>query len=104
MKFKVKKTKEAQIDFDNLLKEQQKLLNDDYQNIETKGLETILTKPLDTGIFEIKTKNLRSIYKYAEGQIIIIGVIFQKKSQKTPKDIIKRAKKILRQNKDDFRF
>lgn len=96
MKFKVEKTKEAQKDFESLSKEQQKLLNADYKNIETKGLETVITRYLDTGIFEIKTKDLRSIFKYAEGQIIIIGVIFEKDSQKTPKDILKRAKKILK--------
>lgn len=96
MKFKVEKTKEAQKDFDNLSKDHRELLEADYKKIETKGIETVLTRPLDTGIFEIKTKDLRSIYKYAEDQIIIVGVIFVKDSQKTPKDLLKRAKKILK--------
>lgn len=98
MRFKVEKTKEAQKDFDNLSKEQQELLKADYENIETKNLKSVLTKPLDTGLFEIKTKELRSLYGYKKNKIILVAVIFIKDGQKTPKELIKRAKKILKNN------
>lgn len=48
-------------------------------------------------IFEIKSRELRSLFKYQEGKIIIIGVVFVKKSQKTPKDKIKLAKQRLKE-------
>jgi hypothetical protein len=96
MKFRVVKTKEADKDFTDLSKENQKLLEEDYKNIHTKGIKSVITKPLDTGLFEIKTKHLRSLYGYQKEQIILVAVIFIKDGQKTPKELIKRAKKILR--------
>jgi len=50
---------------------------------------------LQDQIFEIKTDELRSLFKYQKNQIILIGVVFVKKTQKTPKEIIKLAKKRL---------
>jgi hypothetical protein len=96
MKFRVVKTKEADKDFYNLSQEEQKLLQEDYKNIQTKGIKSVLTRPLDTGLFEIKTKYLRSLYGYQKDQIILVAVIFVKDGQKTPKELIKRAKKILK--------
>ncbi|MEI8377117.1 MAG: type II toxin-antitoxin system RelE/ParE family toxin [bacterium] len=96
MKFKVKKTKEAQKNFNELTEEQKCLLKSDYEKIETKGIETVFIRTIDKGIFEIKTKDLRSIFKYKEGQIILIGVIYIKNSQKMPKNILKKCKKILK--------
>lgn len=96
MKFRVEKTKEANKDFDNLSKENQELLEEDYKNIYTKGIKSVITRPLDTGLFEIKTKYLRSLYGYQKDQIILVAVIFVKNGQKTPKELIKRAKKILK--------
>ena len=46
-------------------------------------------------IFEIKSNELRSLFKYKAGAIIVIGVVFVKKTQKTPKDKIKLAIKRL---------
>ncbi|WP_353939005.1 type II toxin-antitoxin system RelE/ParE family toxin [uncultured Treponema sp.] len=48
-------------------------------------------------IFEIKSNELRSLFKYQKGQIILIGVVFVKKTQKTPKNIIKLAEQRLRE-------
>ena len=96
MKFKVEKLKKVEKEFRNLFKEQQDLLNEDYNDIETKGIEYVKTRPLAPKIFEIKTKNLRSVFKYAEDQIIIIGLIFEKDSQKTPVENIKLAQKRLK--------
>lgn len=47
-------------------------------------------------IFEIKSNEIRSLFKYASGKIIIVGVVFVKKTQKTPKDKIKLAKQRLK--------
>ncbi|MGI5172938.1 type II toxin-antitoxin system RelE/ParE family toxin [Treponema sp. OMZ 840] len=44
-------------------------------------------------IFEIKSNELRSLFRYKEGKIIVVGVVFIKKTQKTPREIIKLAKK-----------
>jgi len=73
VKFKVEKLKEAQKEFDGLAKKQQEILNEDYKIIETKGIEFVKTRYLAPKLFEIKTKDLRSLFKYEEGQIIIIG-------------------------------
>jgi phage-related protein len=91
MKFKINKTKEAQKEFKKLPDEQKIILEKDYKIIETKGISYVNTRPLGQGIFEIKTKNLRSLFKYKNEQIIIIGVIYQKQSQKAPKHIIELA-------------
>jgi len=47
--------------------------------------------------FEIKSNELRSLFKYTAGKIIVIGVIFVKKTQKTPKDKIKLAMQRLKE-------
>ena len=52
-------------------------------------------KHLQKEIFEIKSNELRSLFKYKAGAIIVIGVVFVKKTQKTPKDKIKLAIKRL---------
>ncbi|WP_109572759.1 type II toxin-antitoxin system RelE/ParE family toxin [Fibrobacter succinogenes] len=52
-------------------------------------------KHLQKKIFEIKSNELRSLFKYKAGAIIVIGVVFVKKTQKTPKDKIKLAIKRL---------
>jgi phage-related protein len=46
---------------------------------------------LEKEIFEIKSNELCSLFKYKAGAIIVIGVVFVKKTQKTPKDKIKLA-------------
>ena len=48
-------------------------------------------------IMFIKTNYLRSLFKYEEGQIIIIGLIYEKDSQKAPNYYIKLAQKRLKQ-------
>ena len=47
--------------------------------------------------FEIKTNELRSLFKYTAGKIIVVGVVFVKKTQKTPKEKIKLAKQRLKE-------
>jgi len=96
VKFKVEKLKEAQKEFDSLSAKQQCLLTEDYNLINTKGIEYVKTRYLAPKLFEIKTKDLRSLFKYEEGQILIIGLIYEKDSQKAPNYYIKLAQKRLK--------
>ena len=96
VKFEVIKLKEAQKEFENLSKQQQSLLVNDYEIINTKGIEFVKTRYLTPKLFEIKTKDLRSLFKYEENQIIIIGLIYEKNSQKAPNYYIRLAQKRLK--------
>jgi phage-related protein len=71
-------------------------LNSDYKIIETQGIEFVKRRPLGDSLFEIKSNDLRSLFRYEENQIILIGLIFHKKSKKTHKNKIALAKKRLR--------
>ena len=97
MIFKVEKLDIVNGEIAELQQEQQDLLKSEYELIETKGIEFVRVKHLQSKIFEIKSKNLRSLFRYQEGKIILIGVVFVKKTQKTPKDKIKLAKQRLKE-------
>ena len=58
------------------------MLRQDYELVETMGIAFVKIKPIQNKIFEIKTNEIRSLFKYVEGQIIIIGVVFVKKHRK----------------------
>ncbi|MGP1455523.1 MAG: type II toxin-antitoxin system RelE/ParE family toxin, partial [Treponema sp.] len=88
MKFKVEKLPAVESEISVLKQPQKDLLETDYEKIEQQGIEFVKVKPLQKKIYEIKSNDLRSLFKYKEGRIIIIGVVFVKKTQKTPKDII----------------
>jgi len=96
MKFDVNFLDEAYKEFNNLSEEQKGLLKEDYMTIKNDSIERVITRSLGNKIFEIKTSNIRSLYKYQENQIIIIGVIYIKKTQKAPKEILKLAQKRLK--------
>lgn len=96
MKFDILLTPEAEKDFKSLTENQQELLKEDYKTVKDVDLDAVNYRSLDKGLFEIKTKNLRSLYDYRKGKIILVSVIFVKDSQKTPKFYIERAKKILK--------
>ncbi|MCI5607813.1 MAG: hypothetical protein MR420_10250 [Spirochaetia bacterium] len=72
MKFKVEKLPQAEAEIKNLEESQQKLLSDEYAKIETQGIELVRVKPLQKDIFEIKTNELRSLFKYKAGKIIVV--------------------------------
>lgn len=97
MKFKVIKLEAVEREINSLEQAQRDLLKQEYEKIENNGIEFVRVKPLRKKIFEIKTNELRSLFKYKEGQIIIIGVVFVKTTQKTPKEIIKLAEKRLKE-------
>ena len=97
MKFKVEKLPQAEAEIKDLEEYQQKLLSEEYTKIETQGIEFVRVKPIQKDIFEIKSNELRSLFKYKAGKIIVVGVILIKKTQKTPKEKIKRAIKRLKE-------
>ena len=96
MKFHVQKLEIVEQEILQLNKEQQEFLNGDYSKIENSGIEFVKVRPIQDKIFEIKSNEIRSLFKYEKNQIIVIGVVFVKKTQKTPKEKIKLAKKRLK--------
>ena len=97
MKFTVEKLPQAEAEIESLEQSQQELLRNEYTKIETQGIEFVRVKYLQNDIFEIKSNELRSLFKYKAGKIIVVGVVFVKKTQKTPKDKIKLAKQRLKE-------
>lgn len=97
MRYKIELTKDAQKEFNELTSEQQCSLYEDYKIIQEFGIEYVLTKHIEDKIFEIKTQKLRSLFIYKENQIIIIGLIYIKQSQKMPLNIKKQALKRFKQ-------
>ena len=96
MKFTVEKIPQAIAEINALEQSQKNSLEEDYAKIQNQGIEFVRVKPIQKEIFEIKTNELRSLFKYKAGKIIVIGVVFVKKTQKTPKDKIKLAKQRLK--------
>ena len=92
MKFIVIKTKKAREDFERLSPFQQNAVAEDYTLIEEKGIEFVKRRFLVDTVFEIKTGNIRSLFRFESNRIIIIGLIYIKKTQKVPKHILKLAK------------
>lgn len=97
MKFTVERLPQAQTEIDSLEQSQKDMLESDYSIIQEQGIEFVRVKPIQKDIFEIKTNELRSLFKYNAGKIIVVGVVFVKKTQKTPKEKIKLAKQRLKE-------
>ena len=97
MKFAVEKLPAVAAEIEALEQSQKELLDKEYETIEKQGLEYVRVRPLQKEIFEIKSNELRSLFKYKAGTIIVIGVVFVKKAQKTPKEKIKLAVKRLKE-------
>ena len=93
MKFTVEKLPQAKAEIDSLEQSQKEILEADYKKIQEQGIEFVRVKPIQKEIFEIKT----SVFKYAAGRIIVVGVVFVKKTKKTPKEKIKLAKQRLKE-------
>ena len=97
MKFTVEKLPQVKNEIESFEQSQKDMLEADYKKIQEQGIEFVRVKPIQKEIFEIKTNELRSLFKYKAGKIIVVGVVFVKKTQKTPKEIIKLAKKRLKE-------
>jgi phage-related protein len=95
MKYGVILTKEAKSAFNQLDIFSQDKLQSDYATIENIGIDGLNIKSLGNKLFEIKTDKIRSIFEYKKEQIIVVGLIFIKKTQKTPKKHLKLVKNIL---------
>lgn len=100
MKYIVKVIPEAQDDINKLERTQQNKLKTDYKTIQEVDIDAVHINSLGNKLFEIKTSELRSIYEYRKGQVVVIAVVFIKKSQKTDEKYIKRAKKLLEKYKE----
>ncbi len=101
MKFTVEKIPQVKAEIEALEQSQKVMLEADYAKIQEQGIEYVRVKPIQKEIFEIKTNELRSLFRYKAGKIIVIGVVFVKKTQKTPKDKIKLAKQRLKETDVD---
>ena len=96
MKFIVDITDEAKEDFKKLDKNAQKKITRAFEWIEEYDIEFVETKHLEDDLYEIITDNVRALYGYQKEQIIVIAVIFLKKTQKTPVKFKEKAKRILK--------
>lgn len=96
MRYKIEKLKQAQKEIDDLTNRQKSALEDDYKTIENKGLEYVKRRFLRDGLFEIKTNDVRSLFMYKEESVILIGLVYEKRTKKAPDYYIKSALKRLK--------
>lgn len=99
MKFKIEKLKQAEKEICKLTKAQQAQLNKDYDTITTKGIEYVKRRHLRGDVFEIKTNDMRSLFAYKEDCIILIGLVYEKRSNKAPDYYIELAQRRLKEAK-----
>ncbi len=95
MKYQIILTPNAKNDYEKLTTENKVRLERSFNLIQNNSIQSVFIKSLGDKLFEIKTGRVRALYTYKETQLIIVGVIFLKDTQKTPKSIIKNARKIL---------
>lgn len=91
MKYKVILHKQAQKELNKLELTYSKEADSDYRNIQEKGIEHVTIKPVRQGLYEIKSKSVRSLFIFKDNKIILIGVVFLKKSNKIPDRYIETA-------------
>jgi phage-related protein len=97
MKYEIYLTPQAKEDLDNLEQKEQKKVLKAIDIIENVDLNAVYNKSLGNKLYEIKIDSIRCLYGYQKGKIIIIAMIFIKKSQKTPKINIEKALNILKE-------
>lgn len=97
MKFKIQKLKQAEKEISKLTKKQQEELNKDYKTITEKGIEFVKRRHLQDDVFEIKTNDIRSLFAYRENCIILIGLVYEKRSNKAPNYYIELAQKRIKE-------
>jgi len=96
MKYKIEKLKQAEKEINQLSRVQKKSLLDDFRLIEEKGIEFVKRRHLRDDLFEIKTNDVRSLFKYTDNSIILIGLVYEKRSKKAPENHIETALKRLK--------
>ncbi len=97
MKFDVKLTENALEELNTLEKADRNKVLKAFDIIINVDINAVNTKPLTSKIYEIKADKVRCLYVYSNNRIIIVGVIFIKKTQKTPKSMIAKAENVLRE-------
>lgn len=97
MKYNVFLTDEAIIDLNFLQKSDRKKVLKDFNVIKEVDINAVYIKSITKNINEIKTDNIRTLFTYAKDQIIIVALIFIKKTQKTPLKYIEKAEKIIKE-------
>jgi len=97
MKYQIFLTPHANTDLNGLEKKDKTKVLKTIDIIENVDLQAVYNKSLGNKLYEIKVDNIRCLYGYKKGQIIIIALIFVKKTQKTPKLFIEKAQKILKE-------
>lgn len=102
MKFKIQKLKQAEKEISRLTKKQQEELEKDYKTIIEKGIEFVKRRHLRSDVFEIKTNDMRSLFAYRENCIILIGLVYEKRSNKAPDYYIELAQKNLRRYNNEI--
>lgn len=97
MKYTIKKLKQAEKEISKLTKTQQEQLKNDYKDITNKGLEFVKTRHLRGEVFEIKTNDIRSLFAYREDCILLVGLVYEKRTNKAPDYYIEIAQKRLKE-------
>ena len=97
MKFKIEKLKQAEKEIADLASHQKVAVESDFDIIEQQGIEFVKRRHLRNGLFEIKTNDIRSLFKYKEESIILIGLVYEKRTNKAPEYYIKLAQKRLKE-------
>lgn len=97
MKFRVEKLKQAEKEINKLTVRQQKQLEEDYNTITNRGIEYVKRRHLRGDIFEIKTNDVRSLFAYRNDCVILIGLVYEKRSNKAPDYYIDLASKRLKE-------
>ena len=97
MKFEIQKLTQAEKEISKLTKEQQKQLKNDYDTITNKGLEYVKRRHLRGDVFEIKTNDIRSLFAYKNDCIILVGLVYEKRSNKAPDYYVELAQKRLKE-------
>jgi len=103
--FTVRYTIEAENELKSLDKQNQKRVLFTAAVFEQLGKEGVNSRPLNNeGLFELKTDKVRIYFMYHENNIIIIGLIALKKTQKAPERYkqaaMSRIRKYIRDDKN----
>lgn len=97
MKYQVFLTPQANNDLKSLELNSSKKVLKVFDIIKNVDINAVNNKSLGNKLYEIKIDNIRCLYGYKKGQIIIVAMIFIKKTQKTPKMYIEKAQNILKE-------
>ena len=97
MKFCIEKLKQAEKEISTLTVRQQKQIEEDYNTITNQGIEYVKRRHLRGDIFEIKTNDIRSLFAYRDDCVILIGLVYEKRTNKAPDYYIDLASKRLKE-------